>query len=141
MDDLAELFESDNVIWDAVLIQEGPASHNSGCTIIDKGHALYMGKMNTNKHTTCILLHRRWLDAKLSFHVQDERIVFLDVCAGQMRLRLTSAHLPHALFDDEAYEAVLSSLEEVAMGARRLKKHEYDWGGRERRAGTRKRNR
>ena len=121
VDDLAELLESDNIFWDVVLIQEGPAGDSSGCTIIEKGHALYIGNMNTNERTVCILLHRRWLDVKLSFHAQDARIAFLDLYAGQTRLRLTTAHLPHALFDDEAYDAVLSSLEEVAMGARRLK--------------------
>ena len=53
--------------WDAILIQEGPASEKDGASIIRGGHSIFVSKSEGKKRTACILLHRRWAEAKYSF--------------------------------------------------------------------------
>ena len=120
--DVVDLVELEDSWWDVIFIQEGPTRDEGSCIIIDGGHAFFAGKPGPNKRTTCILLHSRWVAAKLSFHAQSERISFLDVDAGSLRLRLTSAHLPHADIPPEVYESVSNSLDEVILGARGSKR-------------------
>ena len=115
--DIVDLLEAEGVTWDAVLIQEGLTTEKNGCTTIDKGHALYTGSPGPVNRATCILLHRGWAETKLSFHVQTERVVYLDLDVTPSKVRLTSAYLPHADFPVEVYEAALESLEQVVLGA------------------------
>ena len=118
--DIIDLLEAGEVYWDVVLLQEGPTREEGSCTIIAGGHAFYVGKAGSSKHTTCVLLHRRWTIAKLSFYALNSRISYLDLEAGSLKLRLTSAHLPHADIHEDVYETMLNSLEETVINARRL---------------------
>ena len=43
--------------------------------------------------------------------------MYLDLTAGRLKLRLTSAHIPHA----DAYEILLPRVDDVAAGGRRTK--------------------
>jgi hypothetical protein len=121
--DTVALLAADKCRWDVVFIQEGPAREAGSCTIIDSGHALYVGKPGPNKRTACILLNRRWASAKSSFHAVTDRVSYLDVEIGSLSARLTCAHLPHAEIHEDVYESVLASVEEilvVAWGKRRV---------------------
>ena len=120
--DLVDMLDTEKVYWDAMLIQEGPISEKSGCKVVQGGHLFYVGPPGSNKRTACILLHRRWQQAKLSFHVVDERTVFLDLEAGALRLCLTSAHLPHGDALVEVYEAALEAVETVVARARKWRR-------------------
>ena len=120
--DLVDILDTEKVYWDAMLIQEGPISEKSGCKVVQGGHLFYVGPPGSNKRTACILLHRRWQQAKLSLHVVDERTVFLDLEAGALRLCLTSAHLPHGDALVEVYEAALEAVETVVARARKWRR-------------------
>ena len=120
--DLVDMLDTEKVYWDAMLIQEGPISEKSGCKVVQGGHLFYVGPPGSNKRTACILLHRRWQQAKLSLHVVDERTVFLDLEAGALRLCLTSAHLPHGDALVEVYEAALEAVETVVARARKWRR-------------------
>ena len=93
--DLVDMLDTEKVYCDAMLIQEGPISEESGCKVVQGGHLFYVGPPGSSKRTACISSHRRWQQAKLCFHVVDDRTVFLDLEAGALRLYLTSALLPH----------------------------------------------
>ena len=58
----------------------------------------------------------------MSFHAHDERIVYLDLELETLKLRLTSAYLPHGDFPEEYYESELQALEGIILSARRSKK-------------------
>ena len=120
--DLADILQEQRCHWDAILLQEGPTRDTPGCTIVERGHALYCGANDQGKRTVGILLHQRWLEARLSFHVKDERMVYLDMDSGSFSIRMTSAHFPHALFHDDLYELELSRLQEVVNGGRMSKR-------------------
>ena len=86
--DIIDLLEAEEVYWDVVLLQEGPTREEGSCTIIAGGHAFYVGKAGSSKRTTCVLLHRRWTIAKLSFYALNGQISYLDLEAGSLKLRL-----------------------------------------------------
>jgi hypothetical protein len=118
--DIIDLLEAGDVYWDVVLLQEGPTREEGSCTIIAGGHAFYVGKAGSSNRTTCVLLHRRWTIAKLSFYALNGRISYLDLEAGSLKLGLASAHLPHADIHEDVYETTLDSLEETVINAKRL---------------------
>ena len=76
---MVALLDAERIHWHVVLIQEGPAKEKTGCTIIEGGRLFYFGASGPMNRTTCILLHRRSAEAKMSFHHVSDRVVFLDI--------------------------------------------------------------
>ena len=108
--------------WDACMNQEGPYAEVDTYKIVAGGHAFFISSCPGWKRSTAILLHRRWVDweAKLNFKLKGQRVAYLDMVSGNMRLRLTSAHLPHSEHPDEDYEAAFLLLEDAVTEGRRL---------------------
>ena len=48
-----------------------------------------------------------------------QRIAYLDLTSGQVRVRLTTAHMPHAGFAEDVFEAAMRAIEEVVEDGRR----------------------
>ena len=53
--DLIDLPVDDHAYWDALLIQEGPLSEESGCKIIQGWHLFCVERPGATKRTSCIL--------------------------------------------------------------------------------------
>ena len=121
VNDVTKLLEEDNRSWDAIMLQEGPFSQHESYSIVDGGHALFLGSSGLGKRSVGILLHRKWIqrEAKLRFKSVGVRVASLDIELDKLRLRLTSAHLPHMEYSRDTYEAELLVLEGILESARR----------------------
>ena len=118
VNDLVDILAQDRIQWDAILLQEGPASEAAGGTILEGGHVLFRSAKG-NSWTVGILLHRRWSEVRVSFKALTDRVVFLDVGFGAVQMRLISAHLPHSGLAEDLYDATLACVEEAIEGSRR----------------------
>lgn len=120
--DVVDLLNYGSYRWDILLIQEGTSREEGSCAIINGGHAFYVGKHGAAKNTTCILLNRRWTASEASLHLVCERISYLDLKAGDIKLRITTAHMPHADIDLDMFESSLAALADIVTCARRAKR-------------------
>jgi hypothetical protein len=118
VNDIVDIMSDAGHRWDAFLIQEGPTHEVAGGFVIEGGHLFYVGAPGRGR-TVCILLHRRWSHAKLSFIAPDSRVSYLDLQSDFVHTRLVSAHLPHSEHPDDMYEVSLDCLEAVVQDSRR----------------------
>ena len=95
--------------WDAVLLQEGPFTDTDTYTIVQGGHALFLGACEAGVRSVGIVVNRRWVarEATMSFHSKGRRTAYVNLDSETLHVCLISTHLPHSEYSDEEFEAAL----------------------------------
>jgi hypothetical protein len=108
----------ENAAWDVIFIQEVPFADRSCLKTLEGVHILRISVSPDSRRSACILLHKRWATYPIQFQGVTSRLAYLDLDFGDLRLRLTCIHLPHALYPDVFFEAALQALEDLVASAR-----------------------
>ena len=120
IEDMFDLFPQE-LLWGAVMFQEGPYVHSDSYFVSQGGHAVYSGACTQWKRSVTVAIHRKWVTsgASLVFSAVGRRAAYLDLESGSMKIRLVTSHSPHKDRPDDEYDDFLELLTGVVEEGRR----------------------
>jgi exonuclease III len=107
--------------WDVVMLNETWRGEACEFIEIDGGHVFFGAGYVKCERGVAIILHKRWKSRVLRTTVVSERLAFIDMAGGGIRVRFVSAYFPHSGYTDMHVQELYTALTEIRKEAKTLK--------------------